>query len=263
LVLVSVEGGDLGWGSGGDVSAVAAAATLLGLFVLHCLRSRSPLVHPDLFRARNFTGASVVALLFSAAFGAMLLSIVLWEQDVWKWSALRSGLAIAPGPVMVPLVSFGIAGRLIAQYGPGRVITVGSVIFASSFAWWALAATLRPDYAGGVLGGMLLGGVGVGLTLPTIMATASTSLAPESFATGSAVVNMVRQTGLALGVAIVIAILGDGGLSQFRHAWWVTTAIALLGAGAALTLLRRPAPTTTALPAPLDVPAAPLPEATA
>ena len=54
------------------------------------------------------------------AFGAMLLSIVLWEQDVWGWSALRTGLAIAPGPLMVPLFSFLVAGRLIARFGPGR-----------------------------------------------------------------------------------------------------------------------------------------------
>ncbi len=71
------------------------------------------------------TGASLVAIFFSAAFGAMLLSIVLWEQGVWGWSALRAGLAIAPGPLMVPLVSFGVAGRLIARYGPAPVITLG------------------------------------------------------------------------------------------------------------------------------------------
>ena len=33
----------------------------------------------------------------------MLLSIVLWMQDVWGWSALHTGLAFAPGPLMVPL----------------------------------------------------------------------------------------------------------------------------------------------------------------
>ena len=33
----------------------------------------------------------------------MLLSIVLWMQDVWGWSALQTGLAFAPGPLMVPL----------------------------------------------------------------------------------------------------------------------------------------------------------------
>ena len=74
---------------------------------------------------------------------------------------------------MVPLFSFLVAGRLIARFGPGAVIAAGSTIFAAGVAWWALAIGLRPDYVGDMLGGMLLTGIGVGLTLPTLMATAA------------------------------------------------------------------------------------------
>ena len=106
-----VEGSDWGWGSASVGGTLTGAAVLIALFVVHCLRARNPLIDPALFRSRGFTGASLVALFFSAAFGAMLLSIVLWEQGAWGWSALRAGLAIAPGPLMVPLVAFGVAGR--------------------------------------------------------------------------------------------------------------------------------------------------------
>jgi len=178
----------------------------------------------------------------------MLLSIVLWEQGAWGWSALRAGLAIAPGPLMVPLVSFGVAGRLIARYGPAPVITLGCLAFGAGVAWWAVAVTAHPDYVSGVLGGMLVTGVGVGLTLPTMMATASASLPPQSFATGSAVVNMIRQTGLALGVAILVAVLGTsaghGGaaLDAFRRGWWVIAALSFASVVPALALLPRSRP---------------------
>ena len=142
-----------------------------------------------------------MALFFSMAFGAMLLSRVLWAQDVWHWSALTTGLAIAPGPLMVPLFSFLIAGRLTARFGPGVVIALGSTVFAAGAAWWALAIGLAPDYVNDMLGGMILTGIGVGLTLPTLMATGASTLPPHSFATGSAVINMLRQIGLAIGVA--------------------------------------------------------------
>src|SRR6202011_2565715 len=99
------------------VGTLAGAVALVGLFALHCLTSRSPLIHPSLFRARSFTGASLVAVFFSASFGAMLLSVVLLEQGAWGWSALRAGLAIAPGPIMVPLMSFLVAGGLIRRFG--------------------------------------------------------------------------------------------------------------------------------------------------
>ena len=225
--------------------SLAGAVVLIALFIVHCLTSVNPLIRPSLFRSRAFTGSSMVALFFSAAFGAMLLSIVLWEQEVWGWTALRAGLAIAPGPLMVPLMSFVVAGRLIARYGPAVVIALGSAVFGAGVAWWAIAMGLQPDYISDVLGGMILTGIGVGLTLPTMMATASSSLPPASFATGSAVVNMIRQTGLALGVAALVAVLGTAAthglpeLDAFRRAWWLIAGISCLGIVPALVLLRQ------------------------
>jgi EmrB/QacA subfamily drug resistance transporter len=249
-----VKGADWGWASARTAGVLAGAGVLLGLFVAHCIYSRAPLVHPDLFRPRPFTGAALIALFFSSSFGAMLLSIVLWEQGPWGWSALRAGLAIAPGPLMVPVMSFLVAGRLIRRYGPAIVISLGSVCFAAGVAWWALAVTASPDYIAGMLGGMILTGVGVGLTLPTMMATATASLPPHAFSTGSAVINMIRQTGLALGVAVLFAVLGTTAayrrvpLASFQHAWWLVAAISLLGVLPALALLRRPRPVPVAVP---------------
>ncbi len=250
-----VKGGAWGWGSVTTIGVLAAAAVVLIAFVLRCRTSANPLVDPALFGVRSFSGSSLVALLFSMAFGAMLLSIVLWDQDVWGWSALRTGLAVAPGPLMVPLIAFLVAGRLIARFGAGPVIGAGSVLFAAGALWWALAVGVHPDYVDGMLGGMLLTGIGVGLTMPTFVATAASSLPPTSFATGSAVVNMLRQVGLAVGVAVLVAVIGspDRGdvLSAFQHGWLVVAAFALLGAAASLILRPRAVRASAAAVAPV------------
>ena len=196
----------------------------IGAFVLHCMRARNPLVEPALFKGRAFTGASVAMTLFSVAFGAMLLSVVLWMQTVWGWSALEAGLALAPGPAMVPVISFLVSGRLIERFGAGPVVAAGATTFALGCFVWVGGIGLEPQYVGPMLAGALITGVGVGLTLPTLMATAAASLPPESFAVGSGVVNMLRQVGLAIGVAILIAILGtpatpDEALDVFRTGW--------------------------------------------
>ncbi|MBV9335807.1 MAG: MFS transporter [Solirubrobacterales bacterium] len=242
LSLGLVNGNAWGWANARTIGSLALAATALGLFTARLARHRNPLIDRALFRLRPFTGASAVALLFSASFGAMLLSRVLWAQDVWHWSPLLTGLSIAPGPLMVPLFSFLIAGRLTARYGAGPVIAAGSTIFAAGAAWWALAIGLRPDYLGDMLGGMLLTGIGVGLTLPTLMATGASSLPPHAFATGSAVVNMLRQVGLAVGVAALIAVLGTprsplATLLAYQHATWMVAAIAFIGGLVGLGLL--------------------------
>jgi MFS family permease len=226
------------WGSAAALPTLAGGVAVIALFALHCAKSRTPLVRPSLFRSRAFTVASLVALFFSAGFGAMLLSIVLWEQDVWGWSALRAGLAIAPGPLMVPLLGLAVAGRLIKRYGAAPVMIAGCALFGAGVCCWASLATVQPDYWPGVLAGMILTGAGVGLTLPTMMATAASSLPPASFGTGSAVVNMIRQTGIALGVAVLVAVLGGHpGLATFRTGWWVTAALAFAGIVPALGLL--------------------------
>jgi MFS family permease len=107
LSLGLVEGNGWGWGSVRVIAALIASVALLAGFVTHLLRHRNPLFDPGLFRVRSFRGSALVAMVFSMAFGAMLLSIVLWMQNVWGWSALRTGLAFAPGPLMVPLVGLG------------------------------------------------------------------------------------------------------------------------------------------------------------
>lgn len=260
LSLGLVKGGSWGWGSDATLGVLVLSALALAAFALHNTVHPNPLIDRSLFKLRPFTGASIVALLFSAAFGAMLLSRVVWAQDVWHWSALVTGLSIAPGPIMVPLCSFLVAGPLIARFGPGLVIAAGSTVFAAGVIWWALAAGLQADYVGEMLGGIILTGIGVGLTLPTLMATGSASLPASSFATGSAVVNMFRQIGLAVGVAVLIAVLGSphspaGVLSAYQRAWIVTAAIALAGGlvGLALLVARRspvelPAPAATTTP---------------
>ncbi len=256
LTLGLVEGGSWGWGDPRTIGVLVLACVLLTLFAARTARHDNPLIDRALFRVRPFTGASAVALLFSIAFGGMLLSRVLWAQDVWHWSALTTGLSIVPGPIMVPVFSFLVAGRLIARFGSGVVIAAGSTIFAAGMVWMALAAGLVPDYVGDVLGGLLLTGIGVGLTLPTMMATAAASLPPASFATGSAVVNMLRQVGLAIGVAVLIAVLGSPQspaqvLAGYQRGWIVIAAFAFAGGvvGFLLLVRRRPVPAIASEPA--------------
>ncbi len=256
VTLGLVEGNGWGWGSSRVLVALVAGVLLIGGFVLHTARHHNPLIDPSLFRIRAFRGASAVSLFFSTAFGAMLLSIVLWMQNVWGWSALHTGLAFAPGPVMVPLFSFLLAGRLIARFGAGRVICVGSLIYTAGMVWWALRVGLRPNYLGEVLPGSLMTGIGVGLTLPTFIATGSAALPPASFATGSAVINMLRQVGLAIGVAVFVAVLGTphsgpATLHGYQHAWVAIAVFSFLAAFVGLGTLwvRAPAPAAVAAPA--------------
>jgi EmrB/QacA subfamily drug resistance transporter len=233
---------DWGWNSPAVAWSFASAATMLALFVAHCLRSNNPFIDPALFRIRDFTRATLAMAPFSTAFGGFLLSLVLWEEAVWHWPALTIGLAIAPGPFMVPITSLLLAGRLIRRFGAETVVASGLIVFASGVVAWAVLAGSEPDLGFAVLC-VIPSGIGVGLTLPTLMGFGTAALPASSFATGSGVINMVRQIGFAVGVAIFVATVGSPGsaeaqMAAFRYAWWVMAAITALGLPP-LLLLRR------------------------
>src|SRR5262249_49500645 len=152
--------------------------------VRHCVTAKNPFVDPALFKVRPFTGASLVMAPYSAAFGAMLLSSALWQQTAWGWSALKTGLAIAPGPLLVPIPSLLIAGRLIARFGAASVIGAGSRCFPAGLVIWATLVGAEPSMLL-ITGGLVPIGIGVGLTFPTLMGVSAGSLPPSSFATGS------------------------------------------------------------------------------
>jgi len=66
------------------------------------------------------------------------------------------------------------------------------------------------------------------------MGVSAAGLPPSSFATGSGVINMIRQASLAVGVAIFVAIIGTPAslperLVAFQRGWWVMVAIIALG----------------------------------
>jgi MFS family permease len=238
-----VEAPSWGWDSARTIGLFAASAVALTWFLARCLSHERPLIELALFRIPSFGTASAAVFLFSLGFAAMLLSNVLWCQDVWHYSALKTGLAVAPGPAMVPALAIG-AGPLVRRLGPGIVAGAGNLVFAAGLLWRVIAAGTIPNYAADLLPSMLLTGIGVGLALPTLISTTATALPPERFGTGSAIVNTSRQVASALGVAVLVTILGTpaspaAARAVFQHGW-IAAGAANLAAAIVCLRLRKP-----------------------
>src|SRR5579871_5168709 len=238
LTLALVKGPDWGWGTTGTLAAFVVAAVGLAGFVLRILRHPAPVVEPALLRVRAFAWSNATSLLFSTAFGAGLLSVILWMQNVWHYSALRTGLAVAPGPMMVPLFA-AVAQRLARRVPVGLIAMAGSLLFGLGFVIDLANIGTTPAYAADLLPGWLVGGAGVGLAMPTILSSATADLPPNRAATGSAVANMSRQIGTVLGVSMLVAVLGapaspGAAHTVFEHGWWAIAAVAAVAAGCAV-----------------------------
>jgi len=244
-----------GWGSARFLGLLAAAVASGVVLVIRSHRHHAPVIELGLLRSRMFSGTFAASILYYAGFGAFVLTWVEFLTGVWHYSAVRAGLAIAPGPLMVlpfaRLVSPWLAAKL---GGPGRVAVAGALVNAGAQVLWYVLLTAEPHYLTRMLPVQLLGGAGVGLAIPSLIGAGSMALPPDRFGTGSGILNMARQIGTVLGVAGVIAILAGAAadpLDLFRH---TTILVAAFFVGAALvaavTITARPRPAPVPAPAP-------------
>lgn len=126
--------------------------------------------------------------------------------------------------------------------GVAHTVAAGIVFFAAALVLWAIFIGLEPN-AGLVVLDIVTSGIGVGLTFPTLLGVSASSLPPSLFATGSDVVNMIRQAAFAVGVTIFAAVVASPGspaarVAVFHRGWWIMAAIAALGLIPTVTLIR-------------------------
>jgi len=245
LALSLVQGSTWGWTS--TSTLVAFAVTVLGsaAFVLRSSRAAAPVIDLRLFHDPAFTWANVASLLLGISFGIQLLGLVLWLQEGWGWSALQTGLGIAPGPVMVSVTAIGLR-RYTRALPVSWVAAGGALLMGAGGILIGLRLTAHTDYAGQILPGWLVIGAGVGFAIPTLIGAATMDLPAAQTSTGSAIVQMGRQLGSVVGVAFLVVIVGStavtaSNLHRFVHAWLWAGLFAVLALLGALPIRPRPA----------------------
>lgn len=250
LALGTVKGQSWGWTSVSTAAVFALAATALALVHSRSQHHAVPVVEPALIAIRSFAWSNAAALAFSAAFAANLLLLVLWLQRAWGWSALKTGMAVAPGPLMVPALAV-VAHLARRRVGPGAITAAGCVLLGVGVTLMLVSISLEPRYTHDMLPGLLVGGAGVGLALPEILASTA-SLPVERSATGSAIVNMTRQIGAVVGVSAAVAMIDrvsspQSALDRFHTAWWAVVGAAAVGGAVAIGMTPRVPRTATGL----------------
>jgi EmrB/QacA subfamily drug resistance transporter len=227
LVLGIVKAPDWGWADVRTIAAVGASAALAAVVLTRSRRHRLPVLELSILRARGFAIASAATFTFFAGFAATLLASVLLLTGPWGKSVLVAGLMIAPGPLAAAVTAI-VGGRLAARLGVRTLGVAGGVLYAAAAAWWALRVSSAPHLAADFLPGMIVAGVGVGLVTPSLTGAAVASLAPDRLSAGIGALTMFRQIATALGVAILIAILGsDASVGAYRAAWLFIGACAI------------------------------------
>jgi len=125
------------------------------------------------------------------------------------------------------------SARVSARFGRRVPAVLGPLLVAAAGGFWLLFTPGDSDYLLRFMPGLILAGAGAGLTQAPLFAAAS-SLPANRATTGSGVLNMARQTGSALGVAMLVALLATAHpneLASYHRGWWFLIAATLAAAG--------------------------------
>ncbi|HEX2415352.1 MAG TPA: MFS transporter [Thermoleophilaceae bacterium] len=198
---------------GGDLPlwlSLMQGAILLGvLFVWWERKAPNPLITPSLIANRQFRSANLGMLFFGAGAIGTLLLLSLVFVNLWGYSQIEAGLAIAPMALM-GLVVWPFVGRAADKRAPGELAKPGLIAMALGM----LIVSFLPSTADSalsylrILPGLLLIGAGMGICFPALNVGAMGAVAGPEVGLASGILNTARQLGAAIGVAILIATFG-------------------------------------------------------
>jgi EmrB/QacA subfamily drug resistance transporter len=189
------------WGDTKVVASLTAAAVLLVAFAVIETRSTDPLLPMRVLRSRNRTGAYLITLCTGTGILGMFFFLTLFIQEVWGYSALKTGLAYLPF-VPAVLVMTVVTQQGVTRIGARPLLIAGSAIAAGGM-FWLSRITEHSTFAGGMLGPELVLGAGLGILFVLVFLVGLTKVSDNDAGVASSLVNVGQQVGGSIGLAVV------------------------------------------------------------
>jgi MFS family permease len=184
----------------------------------------------------------------------VFLFLTYYMQESLRFSPLKTGLAFVPMTIAIVISSTTVQTQLLHRIGTKRLVVGGmalGMIAMLSF------TRLTPDssYAGEVLPGLIVVGIGMGAIFAPAFSTATLGVASNEAGVASAMVNTSQQVGGSVGTALLSTIFASAAASYtaahakspgvgnaaaihgYTTAFWWAAAIFFVGLLVALTVL--------------------------
>lgn len=213
--LVLDRGETLDWYDSREIWLETTVALLgLYLFVVHTLTARDPFLPPRLFRDRNF----VVSLLLVFIAGVVILATMAllppFLQHLGGYTALDTGLLLAPRGVGV-MGAMILTGRFLLGRIDARWLMVAGFLCVEVSLWGMTQFSLHTPVRDLVWTGVLQG-IGLGLVFAPIASLTTATMDPALRTEGTSLFSLLRNLGSSFGVSVVA--------TQFTRSLAVNTA---------------------------------------
>jgi EmrB/QacA subfamily drug resistance transporter len=196
---------EIGFGSAQTIELLLSSALVLSIFILIEYRSKAPLMPLGFIRRRSIFWTNVLALIQLAAFVAMTFILTNYFQQALGYSALSTGLALAPMGVVFLIISAFLAAPLVNRFGVKPSLILSMVLQTIGYLLLS-RISLTESYIGGLLGPMLLIGFGAAFnfTSTNIAILMGARRGEEGLASG--LINTSRQIGGPVGIVVLLAV---------------------------------------------------------
>jgi EmrB/QacA subfamily drug resistance transporter len=243
------------WGHPVTIGALSLAAVLLAAFVFVESRVEHPLL-PLRVVVDRVRGGSFLALgITGIALFAVFLFLTYYLQLTKGFSPIETGLAYLPMTVAIVASATLANNNFLARVGPRPLLVLGMTLGALAMAWFTQLDTTS-SYAGHVLPGLIVLGIGMGNIFAPGIATATYGVAPTDAGVASAMVNTMQQVGGSIGTALLSSIFAsavtsfakgkppspqvaaDAAMHGYTVAFWVAAGVFAFGAAVVGLLMR-------------------------
>ena len=202
------EAPTLGWGDPVILITLAVAVLATVVFIGWELRTRFPLLDIRHFRTRSLSSGTTLLLVLFGVQGGVSLVLYPFFQVVLGWSGLLATLGMMPMALLMMFAS-GLAPRLAARIGARASMATGLSIAATGLALMASLVSVSGGYLS-VLPGLIAMGLGAGLAMTPSTEAITSSLPREQQGVASALNDLTRELGAALGIALLGGLLVAG-----------------------------------------------------
>ena len=222
ILVPLIEGQQKGWPLWTYLS-LAGGVVLVVLFavweVFYVKRERSPLVPPHLFSHPAFTGGTILALVYFAAFTSIFFTISLLWQAGLGHTALESGLVSVPFAIG-SIIASSQSNRLAQRLGRTVLVIGTALVVLGLAAVWLIFLTVKPAdlTSWQLLIPLFFAGLGNGMFIAPNAQFIVATVDPSEAGAASGVISTMQRIGAAIGIAIIGSVLfGVANLSSITH----------------------------------------------
>lgn len=203
-----VRGEPAGWGSAEVITALVVGAVLLAAFTGWEMRAAHPVLPLRYFRIRTFSAGNSAGFFLTAALFGAVFFMAQFMQFAFGSGPLAAGLRLLPWTGTLFVIA-PVAGRLVDRVGERPLVAAGLMLQAAGIFWISEASS--GTHYGTLVIPMVIAGCGISMALPAAQSASTGALPREAIGLASGSYSMMRQTGGAVGVAVLSAVFASAG----------------------------------------------------